>query len=235
VILFGSQDGADVAAGGVTFDPASGRASFELRMPVGAARLTLPVAGAHMVPNALAAAAVGLAAGLGVEAIAEGLRSARLSAGRMEVTETAGGIRVIDDAYNANPASMAAALRTARAMAGEGRSIAVLGAMAELGSIAVQEHERVGELVVRLGIDRLIAVGAGAGLIAAAAEREGMEPDRIERVPDADEAAAAVRAAARPGDLVLIKASRVEGLDRVARSLVAPAPDRIGTGGDVAA
>jgi UDP-N-acetylmuramoyl-tripeptide--D-alanyl-D-alanine ligase len=115
---------------------------------------------------------------------------------------------------------MAAALRAARWMAGRGRCIAVLGTMAELGPIANDEHERIGELLVRLGIDALIAVGDEARLIAAGAEREGLEPDRIVRCENVDQAVASVRAVARSGDLVLVKASRAAGLERVANALV---------------
>ena len=114
---------------------------------------------------------------------------------------------------------MAAALRAARWLAGDGRCIAVLGRMAELGPIEAEEHERIGELAARLRIDLLVVVGAGAGRIAAGAEREGVEPDRIVVCEGGDDAVAVVEAAARPGDLVLVKASRAAGLDRVADRL----------------
>jgi UDP-N-acetylmuramoyl-tripeptide--D-alanyl-D-alanine ligase len=138
----------------------------------------------------------------------------------MEVLETPGGLRLVNDAYNANPTSMAAALRTARVMAGDGRCVAVLGEMAELGSIGTEEHERIGELVARLGIERLITVGDAAHVIAVAAVREGVEPERVTRCSTLEEAAEAVMADARPGDLVLVKASRAIGLERVAERLM---------------
>jgi len=219
VLLFGVAADADVRAEGVALDPGTGRARFALVTPAGRAAAVLPVAGEHMVADALAAAAVGHALGLSAEQAAQGLADAELSAGRMEVFETAGGFRVVDDAYNANPASMAAALKAARSMAGSGRCIAVLGGMAELGAIAGEEHERVGELVVRLGIDGLVAVGADAAGIAAAAEREGMEPERVTRCADVAAAISTVGAMAWPGDLVLVKASRVARLDRVTAAL----------------
>jgi UDP-N-acetylmuramoyl-tripeptide--D-alanyl-D-alanine ligase len=206
VLRFGVSADAHIRALDIAIDPRSGRASFVLRTPGGDAAVTLPVAGAHMVPNALAAAAVGHALGVSPALIASGLGGARVSGGRMEVFETAGGVRVIDDAYNANPASMAAALRTARSMAGDGRCVVVLGGMAELGPIAGEEHERVGELLVRLGIDRLVAVGEDAEAIATAAEREGLEPDRIVRSGSVDEAIAVLKGVTRRGDLVLVKA-----------------------------
>src|SRR5947207_5956077 len=104
----------------------------------------------------------------------------------MDVFETDDGVRVIDDSYNANPTSMAAALRAARWMAGDGRCIAVLGAMAELGPISEDEHLRIGELVARLGIDELVTVGSDAELIAVGAGREGVEPDHVHRASTGD-------------------------------------------------
>lgn len=219
VSLFGTSADADVRADAISLDRRTGRVGFELSTPSGRHRVRLPVAGEHMVANALAAAAVGHTFGLSPQEIAGGLARAEMSAGRMEVTETAGGLRVIDDAYNANPASMAAALKAARAMAGSGRCIAVLGPMAELGAIATQEHERIGEVVVRLGIDRLIAVGPEAQAIAAGAEREGVESERVLRCDEVWDAIDVVRRVAHPGDVVLVKASRVAGLDRVAAAL----------------
>ncbi len=223
-LLFGLGD-ADVTAADVHVDPATGRASFTLRTPAGEGHVGLRAPGAHMVPNALAAAALGHAMGVPFEGIAGALGAAALSAGRMEVLAAPMGVRVVNDAYNANPTSMSAALRAARAMAGAGRCIAVLGGMAELGDIGAVEHERVGELVVRLGIDELVAVGSAAALIAASAEREGMEPERILRASGAEDALEAVRSRVRPGDVVLVKASRVEGLDLVARALASADPN----------
>jgi UDP-N-acetylmuramoyl-tripeptide--D-alanyl-D-alanine ligase len=219
VVLFGTAVDAAVRAERIEVDRATGRASFELIAPDGRAPVTLSVPGEHMVWNALAASAVGSVLGIPAGAAAAALSSARVSTGRMSVSETAGGIRVVNDAYNANPTSMAAALRAARWMAGDGRCIAVLGAMAELGPASAEEHERVGELAARLRVDELVVVGAGARLIAVGAEREGVEPERIHRCDDVEEAAALVRRLARPGDLVLVKASRVERLERVADAL----------------
>jgi UDP-N-acetylmuramoyl-tripeptide--D-alanyl-D-alanine ligase len=137
----------------------------------------------------------------------------------MQLFDAAGGIRVIDDSYNANPASMAAALRAARWMAGDGRCVAVLGHMAELGQISIEEHERVGELLARLGIDELVTVGEQATLIAVGAEREGVEPERIHRTGTDAEALAVLGRVLRPDDLVLVKASRVAKLERLVEAL----------------
>jgi UDP-N-acetylmuramoyl-tripeptide--D-alanyl-D-alanine ligase len=219
VVTFGLSEGAEVRGEDVVVDHRTGQARFDLIAGGTRTQVTLPVPGEQMVPNALAAAAVGTVFGMTGEDCAAGLREAEISAGRMEVFEGEGGVRVINDAYNANPVSMAAALKTARWMAGDGRCLAVLGHMAELGPIADQEHERVGELAARLRLDELVVVGAEAGLIAAGAQREGVEPDRVHVCRDADEALRAVRSMARPGDLILVKASRVARLDRMAEAL----------------
>jgi UDP-N-acetylmuramoyl-tripeptide--D-alanyl-D-alanine ligase len=220
VVLYGTSPEAQVRATSVRLAPRTGRACFELLTPAGSARVELAVPGEHMVPNALAAAAVGWVLGVSPDDIALGLETATVSSGRMEVAVGPGGVRVVDDSYNANPTSMAAALKAARWMAGDGRCIAVLGPMAELGPISAQEHQRVGELVARLGVEELVAVGPEGRLIARGAEREGVEPDRIHLCEGAEEAAAVARSLARPGDLVLVKASRVVGLERVARALL---------------
>jgi UDP-N-acetylmuramoyl-tripeptide--D-alanyl-D-alanine ligase len=218
-LLFGTSPEADIRAAAVSIERHTGMASFDLVTPSGRAPVALVVPGEHMVSNALAAAGVGHALGLSVEEIASGLSKARVTGGRMEVFETADGIRVINDAYNANPASMAAALRSARWMAGDGRCIAVLGTMAELGAISAEEHDRVGELLARLHVDFLIAVGKEARLTALGAEREGVEPERIVLCDDVLQAVEAVRRIAATGDLVLVKASRAARLERVADAL----------------
>ncbi len=218
VVTFGRSIHADVRAEAVSLAP-DGLASFDLVQGPARERVGLTVPGEHMVMNALAAAAVGSVLGVPVEARARALSSATVSPWRMESFETPSGVRVLNDSYNANPESMAAALRTARWMAGEHRLIAVLGQMAELGVIAPREHERVGELAARLRVDRLITVGADAEPIAIASVREGVEPDNVAAYDDADDALADVRAHAAPGDLVLLKASRVAGLERLAEAL----------------
>jgi UDP-N-acetylmuramoyl-tripeptide--D-alanyl-D-alanine ligase len=218
VRTYGLASGVDVGAAGVELD-GDGRPSFDVVADAGRARVTLAVPGEHMVANALAAVAVGLEVGIPLEVSARALARAAVSRWRMEAFPAAGGIRVLNDAYNANPESMAAALRAARWMAGDHRLIAVLGPMAELGAIAADEHERIGELAARLRVDRLITVGHEAKTIAAAAVREGVPPDDVASYDDRDAALADVSAHAAPGDLVLVKASRVAGLETLAEAL----------------
>jgi UDP-N-acetylmuramoyl-tripeptide--D-alanyl-D-alanine ligase len=218
VITFGSIEAADVRGEGVRLDT-EGRATFTLVSGEDRADVSLAVPGEHMVANALAAAAVGSALMVPMAEAAAALARAVVSPWRMESFVTRDGFRVVNDAYNASPESVAAALRTARWMAGEGHLIAVLGPMAELGPIDSTEHERVGELAARIRVDRLITVGRGARSIAHAGLREGVEPDQVASYELADDAVADVRRSARPGDVVLVKGSRIAGLERIAEAL----------------
>jgi UDP-N-acetylmuramoyl-tripeptide--D-alanyl-D-alanine ligase len=218
VVLFGRSEEADVRAEDVRIE-IDGRATFDLVAGGGRERVMLAVPGEHMVSNALAAAAVGVELGIPLEACAEALARATVSRWRMETFETPEGILVVNDAYNANPESMAAALKAAMVMAGDRRVVAVLGYMAELGDIAPEEHERVGELAARLGVVRLITVGTEAKSIAVAGLREGFEPEAVASYDDVDAALEDVRAHARGGDLVLVKGSRVVGLETLAEAL----------------
>ncbi|SNQ45646.1 UDP-N-acetylmuramoyl-tripeptide--D-alanyl-D-alanine ligase [Frankia canadensis] len=230
VLTFGAAPGADVRADGEIRVDGTGRASFTLVAGGECHPVTLGLVGAHQVPNALAAAAVALRLGLAPARIAAALGAARpRSRWRMEVTSTRAGVVVVNDAYNANPESMAAALRTLVAMrpAG-GRAIAVLGGMGELGDAADDEHDALGRLAARLGVDRLVAVGSATRRVDEAARRDGAWTGESVWVADVDEAVAAVVALARPDDAVLVKASRSYGLERVAADVVA----KFGVDGD---
>lgn len=219
VLTYGMRAQADVAATGVSLD-ADARAAFTLAFGGEEARVELGVPGEHMVSNALAAAGAGLALGVSAAECAVALKDARVSGWRMEVHRRADGVRVVNDAYNANPASVTAALKAARWMARGTRCIAVLGEMAELGEATAQEHDHIGEQVARMGIEELVTVGEAARGIARAAVREGMESGHVREAADADDALAAARSLLRPGDVVLVKASRVAGLERLAAALL---------------
>jgi UDP-N-acetylmuramoyl-tripeptide--D-alanyl-D-alanine ligase len=218
VVTFGVEAPADVRAEDVELGT-DGRASFTLVSGTEREPVELDVPGEHMVSNALAAAAGGLWLSMSVAECAAALKGARIARWRMETFRTRSGVLVVNDAYNANPESMAAGLKTARWMARDGRLVAVLGHMAELGPIAFDEHEKLGELVVRLGVDRLITVGDEARTIARAAVREGLAPQSVAAYEHAPEAAADVLAWTNAGDVVLLKGSRVAGLERVAETL----------------
>jgi UDP-N-acetylmuramoyl-tripeptide--D-alanyl-D-alanine ligase len=218
VITFGLDPGADVRAEDVELGP-DARATFTLWSAGEREPVELAVPGDHMVSNALAAAAVGRWAGVTLAECAAALKGAGVAHWRMETSTGASGIVIVNDAYNANPESMAAALKAARWMAKGERLVAVLGHMAELGPVEFEEHERLGQLVVRIGVERLITVGERARTIARAAIREGQLPEDVASYEDPSQAAADVRAWVSPGDVVLVKGSRVAGLERVAEAL----------------
>jgi UDP-N-acetylmuramoyl-tripeptide--D-alanyl-D-alanine ligase len=222
-ITFGEHPGARVRAEDVELDE-NGRAGFTLLADGVSARVGLQVVGEHHVSNALAVSAVCIGLGMSAPAVAAGLCAAKpLSGGRMTVTTRADGVVVIDDAYNANPESVRAGLKAlvtlARSRPGA-RSWAVLGQMAELGDRSVEEHDAIGRLAVRLRIDRLVSVGAEAAMIHAGAGHEGSGGQETALVAGPDEAIALLREQLRPGDVVLVKASKSVGLRRVARALL---------------
>jgi UDP-N-acetylmuramoyl-tripeptide--D-alanyl-D-alanine ligase len=222
VVRFGQGPAAEVRAEGVALD-GDGRASFSLVTPAGTAPVILPAPGEHLVSCALAAAAAAHVLGVGPADVAAGLGAATLSPMRMQVRRRPDGLTVVNDAYNANPSSMAAALKTLAALGRPGgRTVAVLGEMAELGPAATTEHDRIGRLATRLGIDRLVGVGELGRVMVNAARMEGMWPEEAEAVGDPDAALALLAPALGPADVVLVKASRVVALDRVADALLSP-------------
>ncbi|MFJ4780887.1 UDP-N-acetylmuramoyl-tripeptide--D-alanyl-D-alanine ligase [Streptomyces sp. NPDC088762] len=225
-VLFGEAEDADVRATEVRMTPA-GQPAFTLHTPTGCSDVTLRLYGEHHVSNALAAAAVAHVLGMSVEEIATALSGAgTLSRWRMEVTERADGVTIVNDAYNANPESMRAALRALAAMgdaarANGGRTWAVLGPMAELGDASLAEHDAVGRLAVRLNVSRLVAVGGReASWLQLGAYNEGSWGEESVLVSDAQAAVDLLRSELRPGDVVLVKASRSIGLERVALALL---------------
>ncbi|MFI0963504.1 UDP-N-acetylmuramoyl-tripeptide--D-alanyl-D-alanine ligase [Streptomyces sp. NPDC021080] len=231
VILFGESDEADVRAENVRLTE-SGQPSFSLRTPSGCSDVTMRLYGEHHVSNALAAAAVAHELGMSADEIARALSEAgSLSRWRMEVTERPDGVTVVNDAYNANPESMRAALRALAAMGQGRRTWAVLGQMAELGDEALAEHDAVGRLAVRLNVGKLVAVGGReASWLQLGAYNEGSWGEESVHVSDAQAAVDLLRSELRPGDVVLVKASRSVGLERVALALLAD-----GTEGEVSA
>jgi UDP-N-acetylmuramoyl-tripeptide--D-alanyl-D-alanine ligase len=236
-LTFGEHRLADVRAENVSLDSLV-RASFELVTAAGRAPVSLQVHGEHQIANALAAAAVAIAVGMSVADVAAGLSAAEAqSHWRMEVSQPANGLTVINDAYNANPESMRAALKALAIMARGHRSVAVLGAMAELGEQSNTEHDALGRLIVRYDIAKLIAVGEVARPIAHGAALEGSWNSEAEWVPDTDAAVARLGQFLRPGDVVLVKGSRSAGMQQVALalaqlSLTAPDEDSADFPGD---
>lgn len=211
VVLTGTAADADVRATDVELDDAA-RASFTLHARGEQHPVRLQVVGAHQVANALSAAGAALAAGLTPAQAAAGLGAATAqSRWRMEVTRRPDGVVVVNDAYNANPESMRAALAAVQGMSGT-RRIAVLGAMGELGTDAESEHARLG-VDAAAAVDLVVAVGPDAAAIAAAREESVHVPDRAA-------ARQLLAEVLRPGDVVLVKASRSYGLELLAADLL---------------
>jgi UDP-N-acetylmuramoyl-tripeptide--D-alanyl-D-alanine ligase len=222
VVMFGEGAGADVRATDVRLDDRA-CASFVLHRAGASAPVSLPLPGEHQVSNALAAAAVALELGATLPGVAAALGAVTgRSRWRMEVSQTEDGVTVVNDAYNANPESVRAALKALVAMGGrERRTWAVLGEMKELGPDAVAEHDAIGRLAVRLDVSRLVCVGDGARTMHLGAAQEGSWGQESVWLPDADAAVALLRRELRPGDVVLVKASRSIGLEGVAQALLA--------------
>lgn len=175
--------------------------------------------GRHQVMNALLAMAVGAELGLGRAEIEKGLAECQPAKMRMQLWES-NGVRVLDDAYNANADSMLAALQTLEDIPCKGRRVAVLGDMAELGSHSEEAHIEVGRRVAQSGVGQLFAIGQMAAFIAKGAREAGM--NRLFEFTDIESAAAAVKSFVKPGDVVLLKASRVARLERIAEALRPP-------------
>ncbi|ABZ84612.1 udp-n-acetylmuramoylalanyl-d-glutamyl-2, 6-diaminopimelate-d-alanyl-d-alanyl ligase [Heliomicrobium modesticaldum Ice1] len=179
----------------------------------------LPLPGRHQVSNALLALAAAKAVGVDPAVAAGGLAQARLSSLRWETRRFDCAVTLINDAYNANPAAMSAALTTAAELAGPSRLVAVLGDMYELGPEAAEYHRQVGRQAAELGVGLLVSVGTLGACIADGAIEAGLTPERIRRFADAETAAAALPGQVEKDDVILIKASRGMRLERVAHAL----------------
>ncbi|HEY9355816.1 MAG TPA: UDP-N-acetylmuramoyl-tripeptide--D-alanyl-D-alanine ligase [Arthrobacter sp.] len=227
--------GAAVQAVNPDTNPA-GNPEFDLILPSGEPDLHVSskLIGAHHMGNLLAAAAAASAAGVPGRDIAASLSTqAAASRWRMERTERADGVTVINDAYNANPESMRAALRTLADLGRGRRTWAVLGAMLELGPESIREHTAVGTQVVRLNISRLVVVGKAARPLYVSAVQEGSWGDECSFAETIDEAYELLNAELEPGDLVLFKSSNSVGLrhlgDRIALPPQTPVPANEGS------
>jgi UDP-N-acetylmuramoyl-tripeptide--D-alanyl-D-alanine ligase len=181
----------------------------------------VPLLGRHTACNALAAIAVGRKMGLREDEIIENLSRAHGPEMRLQLQKV-NGVSVLNDAYNANPNSMKAALETAAALPTSGRRIAVLGDMLELGAAAERYHKELGEFAAGCGLDFLICVGPGGATIADAAVAAGQPKGHVARYRDSGTLAAQIRRFLNEGDLVLLKASRGVRLEAVATAIAAP-------------
>jgi UDP-N-acetylmuramoyl-tripeptide--D-alanyl-D-alanine ligase len=228
VLTYGEHPDAAVRLTGLHVDD-TGHPSFDLTTNGGTAHVEMGLLGEHQAMNAAAAAGVAVALGMGLEDVAAALTEATAaSKWRMELHERADGVTVLNDAYNANPDSMRAALRALAALGrGRGpdaRTVAVLGEMRELGESSREEHDTVGRLAVRLDINKLVVVGEEARPIHLGASLEGSWGEESVFVPDNTHAVAWLRENLAPGDVVLFKASRAAELEQVAEAILADVP-----------
>jgi UDP-N-acetylmuramoyl-tripeptide--D-alanyl-D-alanine ligase len=223
VVTYGTGESADIRATGIQVT--AGRASFTLHTPDGSAPVTLRLLGAHQVHNALAVAAAVHALCMDTDRIAQALSAAEpVSAGRLQILERADGVTIINDAFNANSESMRAGLETLTSVAGDRRTVAVLGEMKELGDTAKAAHADVGRLVGELGIDVLVSVDTTDEMTALADAARPASPLRIESADDPDLLLPLLNRLLKSGDVVLVKASKSVGLEKFANILHAEVP-----------
>ncbi|SCF41543.1 UDP-N-acetylmuramoyl-tripeptide--D-alanyl-D-alanine ligase [Micromonospora mirobrigensis] len=208
VVRYGESERADVRAADVTLDE-RGRPAYTLVTPEGTAPVRLGLTGRHQVSNSLAAAAVARELGMPPAEVAAALGELGLvSTRRMDVFERSDSVTVIDDSYNANPASTGVALRALASMRGAGRTVAVLGYMAELGDFEAEGHRQVGRLAAELGVDRLLVVGEPAAPIHEGATSVNDWGGESVLLTDQAAAVEVLRGELGPGDVVLVKGSR---------------------------
>ena len=226
VVTVGLHPSADEVVTGVRVD-AHLRPSFELA----GTTIEVPIRGAHQVANAALAAVVALRLGVAPDVVAVALRAASSARWRLEIDASEHGVTVLNDSYNANPASMEAALRALAHLRVDGRRVAVLGDMRELGEHSDEAHDRIGWLARELAVDLVVGVGDGGARIARGADGPGVD---VLTAGDAEEALALLRGRVARGDAVLVKASRALRLDAVAAGLLSGEPTGISPGGSVA-
>lgn len=220
-VSFGTGDAAEIRIEDAALTLAGTEAT--IRYPDGAELpIRLQILGEHQLMNAAAALAVAESLGLGRETSIDALEEMQLAErGRMQLTERKDGVFVINDAYNASPDSMKAALQTLAQIGRQGhRTIAVLGEMAELGEYAPLEHDTIGRLAVRLNIDQIVVIGIRAKLIHMGASQEGSWDGESKFFESIDEAFTALRGMLVPGDVVLVKSSKSANLRRLGDDLV---------------
>ena len=221
VLTYGLSPDADVRALNVSA-LADGTHEFDIQIAGETAHVHLPLLGEHNVLNALAATAVGIACGMNLSAIVQALSSVSLlSPWRMERSVLASGVTVINDSYNANPESMAAALRALAGIAPSGHSWAVLGPMEELGEISIEQHDAIGRLAVRLDISHLVAVGQKAKALYLGALQEGSWNGESVWFPDFSSACDYIVERVQSPDVLLFKASRSGQFEQLAQMVVA--------------
>ncbi|GAB6097275.1 UDP-N-acetylmuramoyl-tripeptide--D-alanyl-D-alanine ligase [Desulfatiferula olefinivorans] len=222
VITVGLTDGATVTGQNIRLD--RGRVRFDLHIGGKSAPVTLNTSGRFMVSNALAAAGAGLAAGLDIPTIARGLSSFEPVHGRLAIRQSPRGFRVIDDSYNANPGSMAAAIETLIDLKGSGRGVLAVGDMKELGNDSDTLHRSMGAFAAAAGVDGIYGFGDKAALIIEEAVRRGMDAASVFTGTKQD-IVAALKDRLGEGDWILVKGSRSMAMEEIVTALMAPNGD----------
>ncbi len=219
VISFGSSQDADIVGARIK-QSKEGRWTCAIMKEGATIKVSLPVIGNYNVFNALAAAAVAIGMGVDLSTVKDGLENFTQPSMRMELIRSRQGFTVLNDAYNASPASVCAALKTLQALAGYDRKIVVLGNMLELGDYAPKAHRDIGSTVARSGVDKLVAVGELAADIVEGAKSAGYPEENIEWYPDGLSAAAGLKSQVKSGDAVLVKGSRAMRMEEIVRILL---------------
>ncbi len=217
-ITFGVTNPAEVTAKKVRLKGKEGT-SFILTLRGEETEVVLPLLGRHFVSNALAAIAVADFFGVETKKIKEALRAFKSIPMRMEILQLEGGLTLINDAYNANPRSMEAALETVAELKGNGRAIAVLGDMMELGDASREAHIELGKKVKELSMDLLLALGKWSSVVAESAIRHGAEPERIRKAGSHQEAVSFLKQTVQEGDWILVKGSRGMTMEKIVEGL----------------
>ena len=218
VVSFGLS-GADVSAKNVVLNDKA-QASYELEFEGKVSQVNLKLVGAHQVSNSLAAAAVFLKKGLDIDLVAKTLsNSVAKSKWRMQVEVNRKNITVINDSYNANPESMKAAIRTLKQAGADKKTFIIVGEMLELGSDSKQMHEEVADLIQKLDVKKTLVVGNGAKIVSDYLSNNAYK-GRLEFCMDIDSAISKTKEMVEINDVVLVKASRAIGLERVANALM---------------
>ena len=222
VLYFGTTPAAQIRAEAIALKDAG--VVFDLVTPIGRMPVELATPGRFMVRNALAAASAGLLTGLGLDEIRQGLTRFTTAKGRLQLKTSGQGARVLDDTYNANPNSMAAALETLRALKSAAPAYIALGAMLELGAQAADLHFQVGVRVAAVGALKLYLYGPHAQHTAAGAQKGGMAPEAI-MIGAKEELAADLAARLQPGNWLLVKGSRGMAMEDVVAAVCKPKSD----------
>jgi UDP-N-acetylmuramoyl-tripeptide--D-alanyl-D-alanine ligase len=221
VLTFGEANGATVRARSVRDRGIAGM-SADVETPLGERTIEMALLGRGNLSNVLAATAVALECGIGLDEIADEIPRLQPADRRGSVRRLGQGVTLIDDSYNSSPSALRRALDVVAYEARETRAVAVLGEMLELGAHSIDLHESCGRAAAAAGVARLFVVGgAPARALAGAAVAAGMESSAVSYFETSDQAAPAVVAEVKAGDLVLVKGSRGTRTDVVADALVA--------------